>query len=252
MICMNGKKNYYAIIPASVRYDDELSDGTKLLYGEITALSNEKGYCWASDSYFAELYNVSKSTIQRRFKQLEEKGYIKREIVYEKGTRKIAHRYTHLCDSPIRKNEHSPIRKNERDNITDINTTLNNTVNKRSSRKRVYDEDSVYYQLALRLYKKILENNPEHKKPNLQNWANDVRLMIERDNRTEEQIAYLIDWVQNDSFWKSNILSIKKLREKYDQLVIRVKEDIKRQNKQSIKKEMPRAYQSLQDWAEEG
>lgn len=140
-------------------------------------------------------------------------------------------------------------------NDTDIDIDLDKEEDKeikRSSRKQVYDEDSVYYQLALRLYEKILENNPEHKKPNLQNWANDVRLMMERDNRTEEQIAYLIDWVQNDSFWKSNILSIKKLREKYDQLVIRVKEDIKRQNKQSIKKEMPRAYQSLQDWAEEG
>lgn len=121
------KKSYYAIIPANIRYDKRLNAHAKLLYGEITALCNEKGYCWASDSYFAELYKVNKSTIQRWFKQLEKNNYIYREVIYEEGTRKIKHRYTHLCEYPIRKNEHTPMRKNERDNNTVINTTFNNT-----------------------------------------------------------------------------------------------------------------------------
>jgi hypothetical protein len=119
-----------------------------------------------------------------------------------------------------------------------------------TSPKQVYDEQSIHFKLALRLYENILNNNPECKEPNLQKWANDVRLMMEQDKRTEEQITYLMDWVQKDSFWKSNILSTSKLREKFDQLVIRVKEDISKQNK-SAKKEVPRAYQSLQDWADE-
>jgi hypothetical protein len=121
---------------------------------------------------------------------------------------------------------------------------------KSSSPKQVYDEDSIHYQLALRLFKNILSNNPDYKEPNLQSWANDVRLMMERDNRTEEQISYLMDWVQNDSFWKTNILSVSKLREKYDQLVMRVKENMNKQNKM-VEKQLPKAYQSLQDWADE-
>src|SRR5690625_180640 len=99
------QKSYYAIIPATVRYDKRLTDGAKLLYGEITALCNEKGYCWAKDSYFSSLYEVSKSTIQRWIKQLEDNGYIKRLVIYDEGTRNIKHRYTYLCDNPIPKNE---------------------------------------------------------------------------------------------------------------------------------------------------
>lgn len=92
-------------------------------------------------------------------------------------------------------------------------------------RKKIYDVDSIHYKLAERFYKNILKNNPNHKEPNLQNWANDVRLMMERDNRTERQITYLIDWCQNDEFWFKNILSVSKLREKYDQLVMQIKSE---------------------------
>ena len=79
---MEQQKNYFAIIPASVRYDNNLKPISKLLYGEITALCNEKGYCWASNSYFAELYEVSNNTISSSIKQLEECGHIK--CVYDK------------------------------------------------------------------------------------------------------------------------------------------------------------------------
>lgn len=99
---------------------------------------------------------------------------------------------------------------------------------KRNVGKQVYDESSIHFQLANRLYQKILVNNPNHKKPNLQNWANHVRLMMERDNRNEEQITYLIDWVQNDEFWMKNILSTSKLRERFDQLVMQVKSSRKK------------------------
>ena len=67
-------QSYYAIIPANVRYDTELTPNAKLLYGEITALCNEKGFCWASNGYFSELYNVKKETISRWISKLEEKG----------------------------------------------------------------------------------------------------------------------------------------------------------------------------------
>jgi len=55
----NELPSYYAIIPATVRYENRLKSAEKLLYSEITALANKNGYCFAQNKYFAELYNVT-------------------------------------------------------------------------------------------------------------------------------------------------------------------------------------------------
>lgn len=113
--------NYYAVIPANVRYDQNLPGKAILLYGEITALCNQKGFCWASNDYFAKLYKVNSSSIQRWTRSLEEEGYISREVVYKKGTKEIERRIIRLSATPHLKNEVTPHLKNEGDNTTSIN-----------------------------------------------------------------------------------------------------------------------------------
>ncbi len=71
------KCNYYAIIPAAIRYDKDLTDKAKLLYGEITCLCNKEGYCFATNNYFASLYRCTPRAIQFTISKLQEKGYIK-------------------------------------------------------------------------------------------------------------------------------------------------------------------------------
>mgnify|MGYP003146632751 CR=1 FL=1 len=83
---MENKKNYYAIIPADVRYNKNLTANAKLLYGELTALSNKYGYCFASNSYFAELYGVSNTSISKWISDLKASGHIQINL---KGVRKI-------------------------------------------------------------------------------------------------------------------------------------------------------------------
>lgn len=90
------KPSYYSILTAEVRYDKDLTPNAKLLYSEITALTNKKGYCWATNDYFAKLYNVSKKSISTWVSSLAEKGYIDVKIIYKKDTKIIAGRYITL------------------------------------------------------------------------------------------------------------------------------------------------------------
>lgn len=133
-------KSYYAIIPANVRYDTELKPNAKLLYGEITALCNEKGYCWANNSYFADLYKVSNSTISRWISELIQKGYIHSKIFYKNGTKEIDERRIYICNTPIDEKINTPTQKNQGgidqkintpidEKVKDNNTVINNTFN---------------------------------------------------------------------------------------------------------------------------
>tara|TARA_Y100000592_G_scaffold62246_1_gene97238 strand:- start:24053 stop:24721 length:669 start_codon:yes stop_codon:yes gene_type:complete len=82
------KPNYYGIIPASVRYDPEIPHFAKLIYAEISALSNKEGFCWASNDYFAYVFETTARTVQRAIEALEARGYIRRHIE-NKTSRKI-------------------------------------------------------------------------------------------------------------------------------------------------------------------
>ena len=72
---------YYAVIPASVRYDKNLKPAEKLLYGEISALCNKEGYCFAKNRYFAELYSVSQSSVSRWISNLTKLGFLEVQII---------------------------------------------------------------------------------------------------------------------------------------------------------------------------
>jgi len=71
------------------------------------------------------------------------------------------------------------------------------------------------------IYKLLLALNPKHKKPSMETWANTIRLMRESDGHTHFDIMDLFRFANSDSFWKSNILSPAKLREKWDVLTIK-------------------------------
>lgn len=127
------QRAYYAIIPANVRYDKDLPANAKLLYGEITALCNEKGFCWASNNYFADLYGVSKVSISKWIKKLIEHGYLNSEIHYKEDSKEIEYRYLTLVNDPIKQKLNTPIKQKFKDN----NTSFNNTNNNMSSSEKI-------------------------------------------------------------------------------------------------------------------
>lgn len=120
---MENRPSFYAIIPANVRYDKELTPNAKLLYGEITALCSDKGYCWATNKYFSELYDVSVTSISKWVSQLVNKGYLTIKINYKEGTKEILNRYLSLVKHPIEEKLNTPIEEK----LIDINTINNNT-----------------------------------------------------------------------------------------------------------------------------
>lgn len=138
--------NYYSIIPATVRYDDSLTANAKLLYGEITALANQMGYCWASNRYFANLYRVSVESISRYIRQLKESGYITVDVI-RKENKEVEERRIYIndvpsvqncqdpsrqiCPDPSPQNHQDPPGKNVKENTTRKNITSSNKDNVR-------------------------------------------------------------------------------------------------------------------------
>ena len=73
-------RGFFAIIPAHVRDARCLSAYAKLLYGEISALTHERGYCWASNARFASILGVSVRSIKRWIAELRDQGFIDVQI----------------------------------------------------------------------------------------------------------------------------------------------------------------------------
>lgn len=120
--------SYYAIIPAEVRYSN-IPANAKLLYGEITALCNKIGICFASNDYFAKLYRVEKRTITRWIKDLIDNKFITAEYTYKKGSKEIENRCIKLASGGIVKNVTGYSQKcleGINKNVLDNNTRVNN------------------------------------------------------------------------------------------------------------------------------
>ena len=116
------KPNYYAVIPADVRYSKKLTPNAKLLYAEITALCNMNGKCTASTKYFCNLYEVSRGSIQNWLKMLQDNNYIERTVIFKQGSKEILSRYIKLTDKGSLKNYTYNTNINiNNNNITDSN-----------------------------------------------------------------------------------------------------------------------------------
>lgn len=128
---------YYAVIPATVRYDKILAPNAKLLYGEITSLCNDRGYCFATNNYFADLYGVSKQTISKWINQLISHGYVFSKIEYVDNSKEIKKRYLFIDEvqTPINEKLNTPSKKDE----YPINEKLKDN-NKNEYIKEIYKE----------------------------------------------------------------------------------------------------------------
>lgn len=134
--------------------------------------------------------------------------------------------------------------------VTDTNHILTTDPNSTSGKdfppaktvkKFVYTDDDL--RAANWIFGLIKNLSPNVKTPDFASWANEIRLMRERDGRSHKDICELFKWANQNEFWASNILSPAKLREKWDQL------EIKRNASPNVKRKESFAEKNSSDWS---
>lgn len=222
-------------------WDLELPDhATKLVLLRLADSANdETGECWPSLKYIQDKCNVkSKNTIRRALEILEQMGLvvvIKRKLsasqntsnLYKLNIERILNNGKRLggsnselggSNSELGGGSNSePRTNNSLEPINEYTSSSEKDFQPRAkAKKNVFsDDDLMAAEWILGLIRKL---NPSFKEPKIESWANDIRLMRERDNRTHKDICELFQWANQDRFWSVNILSPATLRAKWDQL----------------------------------
>lgn len=242
---INATKDFTVMSNAHFR-DKRLSLKAKGLLSQMLSLPAEwdytvKGLC--------SINKENESAIQSALHELEQTGYLVRTRrqdergrfdciydIYEQPQDKKTVGGKSVTENPATENPatEDPWPENHPTNIIYNNKIRNNKIrNKQMSQpaKPVATCAPEAITLAKKLNERILENKPNRKiKSNwLENWSKDIDKLHRIDGRSWEEIEKVIDWSQNDPFWRTNILSGEKLRKKIDTL----EDQMARENKRA-------------------
>lgn len=224
--------NAFLFIPAFVADNENLDDATILLFGRLNALSNRKGYCYASDDYLAHICKVKERVIQTRLSKLEQEGYIKRDTkkigmgwdrkIYTcTNSSKIM--FTSSTDEQYRVAHTNSIEQSIRATYKYKKT---NNINKESiskdiPKKKTVDKstlDSKESHICSKyLFEKLKELRPERKIPDWIKWDKQFDLMLRVDKIPKDKIIEAINFATRiDNGFK--VKSPESLRNKYENI----------------------------------
>ena len=245
-------------------WDLDLPDhATKLVLLRLADSANdETGECWPSLKHIQDKCNIkSKNTIRRALEILEQLGLvvvIKRKLtatqntsnLYKLNIKKILNPSSELGGSNSElggSNSELGGSNSELGGGSNSEPRTNNSFEPinfppaKAGKKFVYTNDDL---LAANWIFGLIKNlSPNVKTPTFESWANEIRLMRERDGRTHKDICELFKWANEDEFWSANILSPSKLRDKWDQL------EIKRKSSKTTKRKESFAEKNSSDWS---
>ena len=213
------KIGYYAIIPATVLFNEKIKANEKLLYAVITVLSNKEGYCFASNSYLGRLLNAQPHTISKWISHLKELGVVCLDIIKnDKG--EIIQRRIYPNDTPYTINRTYPYSTNGTEGMSSkgqYNNIIDNNINNKIDR----------------LFNYILDNEKEVPEEFINVEYNEIIVALKRyemlyskdsiDYMSKENldkikdITYIIAlMVRNKIFYLSNKVSRDKLIQLYN------------------------------------
>lgn len=209
---------YYAVLTADVRYCPDLSPQEKLLFAEITALSNKDGYCSASNSYFSKLYSLTEPTVSRQVKHLEELGFI--SVKYDKAGTKVTKRFIFAINKnvngitvTINKNDNRTVNKNVKDNNTsNVNTTRLNNIDTDKS-----------VQLVNIFMSGLKRRNPKIDRTDTQklHYCEVYDKMLETYSYYE--LAQMTNFVFNSDFWSKFVITVDLIAKHHEKLYAQCK-----------------------------
>ena len=168
----------------------------------------DTGQCNPSVNYICKKTSLDRKTVLKSLRLLNDKDWLSRIKVEGSsnqyflsigGSPILGHGQAHISPEPVPNLGHKPINKP-----------------KKNLRWEKGDMETVES-----IFNLLLALNPKHRKPSMDSWANEVRLMRENDGHSHSEIMDLFRFANSDNFWKSNILSPKKLRDKWDVLTIK-------------------------------
>jgi len=198
-------------MPNNILFDKELSDKQKLLYCYISSLCAEKWYCWASNKYIWQKLWVNETTISTHINILAKLWYIEIQQ-WSNQKRKCLLKNQ---NEPFEKSKTEPFEKSKDNNI------IYNNIN-----KNILSKDNIIYKPKNNFDYSFVNEflNKEHPIIKYQiekDWLEvylwkqyEVVDKLIKDWFTLEQIQLSCLFIKQDDFWKNNILTIKKLRQK--------------------------------------
>ena len=186
------------------------------------------------DGFFYKTYKeweeetfLSEYQVRRASNSLKELGFLETKLKKANGSPTLHYKLDMdaLSESIVKKlkNRNQTNLRNDTE-VSQESLTVDDTVNDNSRKESPdstnvkYGDDSPYLGLAKYLFTKVKENNSKAPIPNFQNWADDIRKLVELDKNTVEEVKDVIDWCQGNDFWKNNVLSANKLRKQFPKL----------------------------------
>lgn len=149
----------------------------------------------------------------------EYQGFERYKKDSENGTRTPRERSENGTRTEREQNENNNKNVNKDKNVKKDNKDIKPSAPKNP--KRIYSEDELYFKLAKRFHSLALENARETKTahlikgPNLQEWADVFRLMLERDQVKESELGTVVKYALSEPFYRTIIFSPKNLRKHY-------------------------------------
>lgn len=269
----------FCIIPVAARLNKKISKGAKIFLGELLALSNKYGYCWASDENLAQMHDESLRTTQRWLQELEDEKFIYRntfsvcdglteekKINFKKKRKIYVFQRPTLVSKKVCEHDKNggtiepPKMAGRNNKPLNIEKSISKEIPKEkpeprgSSRPKPPATDShslpkksKFYEDSKKLseyhFKKIQEINPNAKKPNLEKWSIEMERILRIDKVPKEEVKEMIDWIFDVSdFWYKIILSPVSLRKQWDKLKIQRKERNKKTSK-NLKKQTGKKFE---------